>query len=457
MRRKLLHMVKQHEDNFTPREVFPQAFEAAVDFRNYRLARRDPMSTSKSMHKARKYITEMRLRLKSKFTGKEPASILRFLSDFADACDSNGIAEGDAVWLFQDFMDGEPSRELKSRIGQPRTVMADMENSLVTYPAVVRHLLETYATDANLQNAYNELRALTMGSNQSAKSFRRALCARADMFGNAFHERVLVECYLNGCVKRYQPAARLHWHNVIKKECRAGAESFGRARLDLLVDYIDSLRVQHGIHEVDGQPSTSSDRKQHQQSKRSTSRNSTSPHRTSSVSIAPIVATQNQASQSTQVQRSQASTYKYAPQTTPAGRSVRFLVLFTIPHGYPDITQNVIDNINNSNYCRFCSAYKFSDDPSIVPHESSDCDVALPSDPIARYKVLATRLQNVKNYQSGSNRSNGNSNRTSNNRSSGRTTHSNRSSQPDRNTTTGSTNQGLRPTPSTSDNQSEGK
>ena len=38
MRRKLLQMVKQQEDNLTPREVFPQAFEEAVDFRNYRLA-----------------------------------------------------------------------------------------------------------------------------------------------------------------------------------------------------------------------------------------------------------------------------------------------------------------------------------------------------------------------------------------------------------------------------------
>jgi len=53
-------------------------------------------------------------------------------------------------------MDKEPSRELKFRIGQPRTILADMEHTLVTYPAVVRQHLETYATDANLQNAYNE-------------------------------------------------------------------------------------------------------------------------------------------------------------------------------------------------------------------------------------------------------------------------------------------------------------
>lgn len=186
--------------------------------------------------------------------------------------------------------------------------------------------------------------------------------------------------------------------------------------------------MQHGIHEVDGQPSTSADRKQHQQSKRSSSKNSLSPCRTPFVSVAPIVATQNTASQPTQAPNSRTSNYKYTPLTTPAGRSIRFLVLLTIPHGYPDIMQNVFDNINNSNYFRFCSAYKLNDDPSIVPHESSDCDVAIPSDPIARYKVLATRLQNVKNYQSGSNRSNGNSNRTSNKRSSGRMTYSNRSS-----------------------------
>jgi hypothetical protein len=73
-----------------------------LSHKTYRLRNQSQKFTTKMQ----KQLSRTALRMKSqiadnqKFSGTDPVSIIRFLGEFKEACDHNGLSEG-AVHLFQ--------------------------------------------------------------------------------------------------------------------------------------------------------------------------------------------------------------------------------------------------------------------------------------------------------------------------------------------------------------------
>ena len=418
IRNHLLDLVEKQEKEFLPRDTYPRAFRAAVDYRNYRLSNTDPMFTSRSMHKSRKYLESMSKRIQPTFTGQDPVAVLRFVSQLANACDAENIAEGDAMWLFTEFMSPDAAKRLSSRLGSARfgnKVTPNDKHHLQTYIAVVRHLINTYATDEALQNAFSRLRQFRMLPGQTAVAYGQRLRDEADRFGTAFDEDDLIEIFMAGVRQDLVRSVRHYWSQFLNHPNRDMSIDQGQSRLTLLMNYTDTL-YNHDVPPPDKTRSHNrSDRRQYTPRISSVDPPTDADSPTPSPSVAPISTSSNSRGTKRTTDSAANSAYnsdnvselmKPPPgkRRTPQGRAVRYGELFRIPPNLPDITDAVNSNINSSSLCRFCLQYKFTDDPQLIPHESSDCHICLPADPVGRYNILATRLSNVKSLGPGRSR-----------------------------------------------------
>lgn len=67
------------------------------------------------------------------YKSSDPISILSFLRNFRTACDSNGLREGAAMWLFQHLMRNQTKFDLARRSCATKEDDAQKEGNLTTY------------------------------------------------------------------------------------------------------------------------------------------------------------------------------------------------------------------------------------------------------------------------------------------------------------------------------------
>ena len=118
-----------------------------VDWRTYRLADTDPSYTIESARISRKKAKDIKGYVGASSNGKDQASIIDFLTRFAAACNQFKIPEGNAVWLFPEYMEGKAKSVVQRMIGAPANAESAGTSQLTTYISVVSRLINRYATD----------------------------------------------------------------------------------------------------------------------------------------------------------------------------------------------------------------------------------------------------------------------------------------------------------------------
>lgn len=114
----------------------------------------------------------------------EPTSIIWFLSNFKLACDTNGIHEGAAVWLFNFFIKKSVSTVLNTRLASKHTAHTRMPftektTSIMTYPQVVNYLLRTYGKDENIAETEDGIIMLSQPPNKTGIGIYRGVGSKS--------------------------------------------------------------------------------------------------------------------------------------------------------------------------------------------------------------------------------------------------------------------------------------
>ena len=82
---------------------------------------------------------------KSKFDGSDPIAMLKFLAQFREAADRNGISEGAARLILPDVLQGKANTAYNASLHAD--AIHDDSGGICTYADAVQWLLCTYAED----------------------------------------------------------------------------------------------------------------------------------------------------------------------------------------------------------------------------------------------------------------------------------------------------------------------
>ncbi|CAN8070208.1 unnamed protein product [Agarophyton chilense] len=169
-------------------QLLNDMFTKAVDYRTCRWINKTSEYTQENAQKITKHHKKLRFEMgDTTFTGTDPIAKTEFLQKFKLACDQNGFFEGAAMWLFQFYLKVQAYYLLQGRIlGNTLAMDGDGTEMLESYPEVVNFLLETYATDEVIQEAYSEVLAYHQRSGQTESEFSLALWNLATRCGNVF-------------------------------------------------------------------------------------------------------------------------------------------------------------------------------------------------------------------------------------------------------------------------------
>lgn len=180
----------------------------ALNFRTYRLVRRSQTYTDRDAQLfpgwRRKMVQEMEPHT---FNGDYSIRILDFLDAFSRACDSMGVHEGAAVFLFVHFMDDNPKEDLKSRVKSMKR-RKNVFSHLLSYCEIVNYLLETYADDQTISRAHTEVIRLQQLRGQNPMKFRNHIWGRALRCGCVYSQRALIYVFIEGCNSRIRNLVR---------------------------------------------------------------------------------------------------------------------------------------------------------------------------------------------------------------------------------------------------------
>jgi hypothetical protein len=151
-------------------------------YKPYRLCHQSQKFTTKMQ----KQLSRIALRMKThiaddqKFSGTDPVSIMRFLEEFKEVCDHNGLSEGAALHLFQYFII-DPAK--KCLILFLRSKVNDKSHS---YCGAVLFLLTTYAPEDQVNMERRNIFLSQQKSTESEDDFAIRVQAQASRLGQAF-------------------------------------------------------------------------------------------------------------------------------------------------------------------------------------------------------------------------------------------------------------------------------
>jgi hypothetical protein len=146
-----------------------------------------------------KELSRIALRMKThiaddqKFCRIDSVSIIRFLEEFKEACDHNGLSEGAALHLFQYFILDPAKKSVRLFL---RSNINDRDH--YSYFGAVLFLLTTYAPEDQVNMERRKIFLSQQKDYESENDFEIRVRAQASRLGQAFTESELITSYLNG-------------------------------------------------------------------------------------------------------------------------------------------------------------------------------------------------------------------------------------------------------------------
>jgi hypothetical protein len=125
------------------------------------------------------------------------------LRTFKEAADHNELSEAAAARLIPYFLTGAAKEGYHAHLDEARAVIP-------TYPYMVQYLLETYALDDELAQAYMAVTTAKKAEKESEKSFGRRLHRLAIRAVNVIDKRYLTTIYVEELPTFIQDGLRMH-------------------------------------------------------------------------------------------------------------------------------------------------------------------------------------------------------------------------------------------------------
>jgi hypothetical protein len=189
------------------KEIIPARSDYAnlVSYRSYRLANRSNRYDASVTGKLSSYLKRMKHAIpqEDRFSGDEPIEVLSFLRVFKEASDHNELTEAAAARVILYFLTGAAKEGYRAHLDEA-------PSAIPTYPYMVQYLLETYAVDDELAQAYMAVTTAKQAENEGEKAFGRRLHRLAIKAGNVIDKRDLTTIYVEGLLPFVQSGLRMH-------------------------------------------------------------------------------------------------------------------------------------------------------------------------------------------------------------------------------------------------------
>lgn len=189
------------------------SFREALDYRTYRLRKRSQHFNGHVASNVAKFVKRLRSQLKeTEFDESDPISVLAFLKEFRDACDSIGVHEGVAMWLFPHFMKKPASSSLSARLSSRKSKSSGLHDErLSSYVEVVNFMLATYATDDVIARAVKTLENYKQLPGMAPTDFAKRLYTKALRCGMVYEEKRVKSLFVEGLEDAVCDNVRLYW------------------------------------------------------------------------------------------------------------------------------------------------------------------------------------------------------------------------------------------------------
>ena len=170
------------------------SLRVALSYRTYRLNNRSQKFSNALSRDLSKISKRMKTHIPDdqRFDRSDPVSIIKFLEDFKEACDHNGVSEGAAMHLFQYFLMDTAKKSLQLHF---RSTMSASSHS---YCGAIHSLLTTYAAEEEVSGECRKIFLMQQKSGENEREFGIRIQAQAGRLGQAFTEDNLITAYLNG-------------------------------------------------------------------------------------------------------------------------------------------------------------------------------------------------------------------------------------------------------------------
>jgi hypothetical protein len=172
------------EKNLVPYMAADENLRGLLDYRSYRLQKRDSHVSRRSSGRISEYANRVRSQTPARFSGIPAVGVLRFLRTMRIAFDDTGISEGIALRLIPHFLE-EPATTAFQR------VLRIHGGSVITYPQAIAWLLTTYSSEATVSSKQREIALISRQSGETVEAFAIRLQFEASLLGDLINERSL--------------------------------------------------------------------------------------------------------------------------------------------------------------------------------------------------------------------------------------------------------------------------
>jgi hypothetical protein len=173
-------------------EIIPSRshYKNLLSYRTYRLANRSNRYNAAVTGKMSTYLKRVKHAIApdDRFSGDEQIEILAFLRIFKEAADHNELSEAAAARLIPYFLTGAAKEGYRAHLDEAPPVFP-------TYPYMIQYLLETYALDYELAQAYIAATTAKQAEKETEKDFGRRLHRLDIRAGNVIEKQDLTTIY----------------------------------------------------------------------------------------------------------------------------------------------------------------------------------------------------------------------------------------------------------------------
>ncbi len=212
-------------------------FDRLLNYRYYRLIRREQRRDANTMLEASKRLKALTLALGDcKFNGQDPVQVLGFLTRLTEEADLNGMSESQIYAILPRFLSG--SAEIQFRASRSNSHMGGVK----CWAEAVQYLLSTYATPSAIRQAVQQLLDTKQRANEDEADYSARLSAAIHRCGNAYDESRKMTFFINGLNPEIQPIVARHRERTPRRELRyEHLVQFAR-------DEGQSSRARSGVH-----------------------------------------------------------------------------------------------------------------------------------------------------------------------------------------------------------------
>jgi hypothetical protein len=172
------------EPGLFPTPVADETIRHLLDYRTYRLRRRQEYVSSRSSGRIAEYANRVRSQTQVRFSGNPPIRVLYFLRTLRIAFDDTGLTEGLALRLISHFLD-EPVATTFSRC------LRVHGGTVYTYSQAIAWFLTAHTSETAVSAKQREVALLSRQPGESIQEFGTRLQFEAALLGDLINDRTL--------------------------------------------------------------------------------------------------------------------------------------------------------------------------------------------------------------------------------------------------------------------------